>query len=211
MARRTRANVPQRQMFGDAGVDLLVRRLRMLGKERGDRHDHARLAVAALGHLVADPRLLDRVQRAGAKAFDRRDARSVDRRHRQGARTNGAPVQVNRARAAGSDAAPELGAGHAEVSRSAHRRGMSASTSSDRACPLIVSVIAIGIVRILRQTAGGNQLKLRKRRVAIPRCTPDTSASPAARVAGRPGRPASAASSAARSSARLATGLVFTA
>src|SRR5438105_15745336 len=44
--------------IGDAGVDIFVRRLRLLIEERCRRHDHAGLAIAALRYLVLDPGLL---------------------------------------------------------------------------------------------------------------------------------------------------------
>jgi len=36
-------------------VDIGIGRFRFFGKQRGDRHDLAGLAVAALGHLFRDP------------------------------------------------------------------------------------------------------------------------------------------------------------
>ena len=53
---------------GHGGVDLRVGRLRRLGEERRRRHDLARLAVAALRHLLGDPRLLQRMRRRRATA-----------------------------------------------------------------------------------------------------------------------------------------------
>src|SRR5471032_557605 len=54
----------------DFGVDLGVRRLRRFLQERRDRHDHARLAIAALRHVVVDPGLLHTGQlAAGGKAL----------------------------------------------------------------------------------------------------------------------------------------------
>src|SRR5713101_1700093 len=59
-------------------VDLLVCRVRNLRQEASDGHDHARLAVAALRHLVRDPGLLHSVERAVLRQpFDRRHALAV--------------------------------------------------------------------------------------------------------------------------------------
>src|SRR5437899_3425628 len=58
---------------GDPRVDVGIGRLRLVLQERRHRHDHPGLAVAALGHLVVDPRLLHRVQgAAGREARARR-------------------------------------------------------------------------------------------------------------------------------------------
>src|SRR5882762_3782151 len=59
---------------GDRGVDVRVRGLGLLLQERGDRHDHARLTIAALRHVVREPRLLHLVQLAAL-----RDAAAVFR------------------------------------------------------------------------------------------------------------------------------------
>src|SRR5262245_3513108 len=47
---------------GDRGVDVRVGRLRLLLQESRDRHDHSRLAVTTLRHVVLDPGLLHLVQ-----------------------------------------------------------------------------------------------------------------------------------------------------
>src|SRR5690349_16401647 len=39
----------------DARVDVGVGRLRFFAQQRGNRHDHSRLAIPALGHLVVHP------------------------------------------------------------------------------------------------------------------------------------------------------------
>ena len=65
---------------GDRGVDVGVGGLRLVLQQRRHRHDHARLAVAALRHVVLEPGLLHLVQRAaGGEAFDRGDLLAVDR------------------------------------------------------------------------------------------------------------------------------------
>ena len=107
--------MPQRQMFGDRGVDLLVARIRPLGEERRHGHDHAGLAVAALRHLVVYPGLLHRVQLAVLlQPLDGRDRHPLGRGYRQGAGADGPAVEVHGAGPAGRDAAPELGARQAE-------------------------------------------------------------------------------------------------
>src|SRR5262245_58757255 len=50
--------------IGDGVVDILVGRLRFLLQEGRHGHDHAGLAIAALGHVVGDPGLLHLVQGA---------------------------------------------------------------------------------------------------------------------------------------------------
>src|SRR6266850_7539556 len=47
------------------GVDVRIGGLRVLGEERSGLHDLARLAVAALGHLLDDPRELQRMLTLG--------------------------------------------------------------------------------------------------------------------------------------------------
>src|SRR5262245_44521162 len=57
--------------IGDRGVDVRVGGLGLLLEERRDRHDHSRLTVAALRHVVGDPRLLHGSQLAALRqAFD---------------------------------------------------------------------------------------------------------------------------------------------
>src|SRR5262245_61931714 len=57
---------------GDRRVDVGIRGLRLLAKERRDRHDHPRLAVATLRHVVLEPRLLHLGQgAAGGEAVGR--------------------------------------------------------------------------------------------------------------------------------------------
>src|SRR5213594_2131436 len=59
---------------GDPRVDVGVGRLRLVLQQRRHGHDHPGLAVAALGHVVVDPRLLHLVQDAAAReALDRGD------------------------------------------------------------------------------------------------------------------------------------------
>src|SRR3989454_3040165 len=58
--------------------DLFLGRVRGAGEERRSLHDLTRLTVPALGHLVLDPCLLDRVAVPGVQALDRRDQGALD-------------------------------------------------------------------------------------------------------------------------------------
>jgi hypothetical protein len=58
-------------MAFDAVPDLVLGRARVLGQERGRRHQHARDAEAALRHPVADEGVLERMERGlGAEPLD---------------------------------------------------------------------------------------------------------------------------------------------
>src|SRR3954447_26273847 len=60
--------------IGNGAVDGGVARLRVILQQRGDRHDHTALAVAALRHVVVEPGLLHLVQFAvSGEALDCRD------------------------------------------------------------------------------------------------------------------------------------------
>src|SRR5207249_813100 len=99
---------------GDPRVDVGVGRFRLVLQERRHRHDHPGLAVAALGHLVVDPRLLHLVQgAAGREALDRGDLLALRRGDRQHARADRLAVEMHRAGPAHGDAAAVLGAGEA--------------------------------------------------------------------------------------------------
>src|SRR5262245_14280762 len=58
--------------IGDPFVDLAVARMRRGDEQRRRCRDHARLAIAALRHLLGDPRLLQlrRDPDSGGKTFD---------------------------------------------------------------------------------------------------------------------------------------------
>src|SRR6267143_506777 len=87
--------------------DLLASRVFRLGEERGRGHDLARLAVAALRHLLGDPRLLQRVIALGRQPFDGGDSLSLNRRYRGDARARRRAVDVHRACASLCDAAAD--------------------------------------------------------------------------------------------------------
>ena len=61
------------EIAGHAVHDLLLGRVRVLRKQRGGLHDLAGLAVAALRHLVLNPRLLYRVGVDRVQALNGRD------------------------------------------------------------------------------------------------------------------------------------------
>src|SRR5262245_33193751 len=70
--------------IGDGGVDLLFARARLVLEQRGHRHDHAALAIAALRDIEIEPRLLHGMQDAvRLQAFDGGDPPVGDRAHRQ--------------------------------------------------------------------------------------------------------------------------------
>src|SRR5258706_8878170 len=48
--------------IGDGGVDVAIGRFGLFCKQSGHRHDHAGLAVAALGNVMVEPSLLDFAQ-----------------------------------------------------------------------------------------------------------------------------------------------------
>src|SRR6059058_1270011 len=61
------------QVAAHGFVDLLVARIRVLREQRRGTHQLPGLAIAALGHVVLDPRDLQRVRVVARKAFDRGD------------------------------------------------------------------------------------------------------------------------------------------
>src|ERR1700752_4985565 len=102
--------------IGDRVVDVLVGRLRLLGEQRRDRHDHSALTVAALRHIVSDPGLLHLGKHAALReALDGGDllAGRVADLHRAGA--DRLPVDGNGARAARRDAATIFCPGQADL------------------------------------------------------------------------------------------------
>src|SRR5947199_1621669 len=103
------------QVARHGGVDVRVGRLRVLGEERGGLHDLPRLAIAALGHLLGDPRDLQRVLALGVQPFDRRDLLASGLGERDLARAHGIAVQVHGARAALRHAAAELRPRHPQA------------------------------------------------------------------------------------------------
>src|SRR5882762_10303408 len=97
------------------GVDIAIARVGLGGEQRRCGHDLAGLAVAALRHLQLDPGLLDLLASGGGtNGLDRSDALAGRGRDRRDARAHRLAVEVDRARAAQSEAATEFRAGHSE-------------------------------------------------------------------------------------------------
>src|SRR5258708_3871018 len=101
---------------GDRGVDVGVARLGIRPEKRRHRHDHAGLAVAALRHVVIDPRLPHLVHGlARGEALDRGDLGAARRAHGQLAGAHRQTVHVHGTGAALRHAAAVLGAGEADL------------------------------------------------------------------------------------------------
>src|SRR5581483_3241764 len=97
-------------------VDVLVGRLRLLLQKGRHRHDHAALAIAALGYVVGDPGLLHLVQGAVVRqSLDRGDLLADRLAHRNSAGADGDSVNVDGAGAALCNAATVFGAGQANI------------------------------------------------------------------------------------------------
>src|SRR5260221_1597757 len=101
---------------GEPGTDLGIARMRIVGEERGRRHDPAIDAVAALRHLLVDPGLLElmRLLRR-AEPGERRDLAAGRRRDPGDAGADGAAVEMHGAGAALREAAAEMRVGEAEI------------------------------------------------------------------------------------------------
>src|ERR1700722_6770534 len=100
---------------GHRRVDVVVGRLRGLLEQRGRRHHHAALAIAALRHVEVEPGLLHRVQLAVLRQrLDGGDLLGADRTDRDLAGARGDAVDVHGAGAALGDAATVFGAGQAD-------------------------------------------------------------------------------------------------
>src|SRR5687768_2490746 len=99
----------------DGRVDLRVGGLGMLLEQRRHRHDHSGLAVAALRHLVLDPRLLHAMQSALAQPLDGEHVLPRGGRRGRDARPHRRPIHVHGARTALGHAAPVLRAGELQL------------------------------------------------------------------------------------------------
>src|SRR5436853_4923753 len=95
--------------------DLVARRILVAGEELRRLHDLPRLAVAALRHLLGDPRLLQRMRAIGREAFDRHHARAFHAADRGGAGAHRLAIDVHGARAAERRAAAELRSGELQL------------------------------------------------------------------------------------------------
>src|ERR1041385_1818877 len=106
-------------------VDVAVARFLLLHQQPGRGHDLAGLAVAALRHVLGDPRFLQRVRERRREAFDGDDLARLDVGQLRAAGTNGLAVREHRARPAQATAAAELRAGHSElVAENPEERGV---------------------------------------------------------------------------------------
>jgi hypothetical protein len=92
----------------DGSRELLIGWRRIRGQKRADGHDHARLAVAALRHLMIDPRLLYGIQRAAAQTFDGGDFGVRRGLHRNTTTAHRLAVEMHGAGSASADTAAEL-------------------------------------------------------------------------------------------------------
>ena len=90
-------------------LDFFVGRGRVLFEECGGVHDLAGLAIPALGYVVLDPGLLQRMRSIFREPLDGGDWLVANRRYRYGAGTDRTTVQMNRAGATLSDPAAKLG------------------------------------------------------------------------------------------------------
>src|SRR5438093_3692878 len=88
--------------------NLFIRRMRILGQQRGCGHDLSALAVAALRNFFRDPRLLKRIQSVGGESLDCGDALSRNLGDQRGTRAHRSPVHVHRASATETGTAAEL-------------------------------------------------------------------------------------------------------
>ena len=84
----------------NGGIDIAIRGVRIGFQQQCGGHDHARLAIAALGHAFGCPCLLDRVAPIARKAFNCCYNRPFERRYGNLARTHSAAIHINRARSA---------------------------------------------------------------------------------------------------------------
>src|SRR5579871_6379673 len=89
-------------------VDVVVGRMRVLLEQRRSLHDLAGLAVSALRDVVVAPRYLERVIALRVEPFDGGDRLAARVAHRRLAGAHRVAVEVDRARAAGCDAAAEF-------------------------------------------------------------------------------------------------------
>src|SRR5258706_15222163 len=97
-------------------LDVLVGGLAVPLEQRDHAHDLSALAVAALHHVLIDPRILyDAPDGIPGDALDRHGVSIADERDRDEARPRGDPVAMHRTRAARADAAAAFRAGEPEL------------------------------------------------------------------------------------------------
>ena len=96
---------------GDRGVDIRVAWGFVGAKQGGGGHNHARLAKAALRHLMRDPALLQRVAAVFRQTLDGGDEAAFAFGDGDEATADGLAVNIHRASAAIAGAATIFGAG----------------------------------------------------------------------------------------------------
>ena len=96
-------------------IDVFIAGVRISVEEGHRRHDLTRVAVSALGHVIFDPRPLNRVTPVGREAFYRNDLLANHGRNGGDAGPDRLAVHEDRAGAAPRDAAAVLRAREPEV------------------------------------------------------------------------------------------------
>ena len=114
----SRANSLVRSAAADVAAECIVyvrvAWLRILRQQRCGRHNHAHLAIAALRHLLIEPRHLHGMASIGGEPFDRGDISASHRRDSRRARASCLAIHMYSARAAQRHAAAEFCAGKTE-------------------------------------------------------------------------------------------------
>src|SRR5947209_3140580 len=95
--------------------DLVARGILVAGEELRGLHDLPRLAVAALRHLLGDPRRLQRMRAIGREPLDRHHVGAFHAADRGGARAHRLAIDVHGARAAERRTAAELRPGELQL------------------------------------------------------------------------------------------------
>jgi hypothetical protein len=125
-------------MFVIVSLMSLVRRLGDRVEQRRRRHHHARLAVAALRHVEMQPGLLDRVRAVRRQALDGGDGLALDEADGRTQERTAWPSTCTVQAPHWAMPQPYLVPVRPSCSRITHRSGVSSSTSTSRALPLIV-------------------------------------------------------------------------
>ena len=123
-------------------VNVRVARLRIFRQQRSGRHNHSHLAIAALRHLLIEPRRLHGMVPIGGEPFDRGDISASHRRNPRGTRASRLAIHMYRARAHSAMPHPNFVPVNPKVSRSTQSSGVSGVTSTDCALPFTVIEIA---------------------------------------------------------------------
>src|SRR5438874_1677827 len=99
----------------DAAVDVGIGGFLILREQRGSRHHHAALAIAALRNFVLDPCLLDTMQALLGESLDGDDLLADRLRHRHRTGSRRLAVHMHRTRAAKPRTAAVLCPGKIEL------------------------------------------------------------------------------------------------